>query len=128
MTDPFQLTYYVNRRDRPQEWKCQPNKWLSSREEVHEILVGWFSVTLGSFLSAALASWVVNGGHTTLYYDFSEWADVKVDPCFHIGLLRQVWSGLDRGAGSPGVLCHGLHYILAPQGVSHALPLQGNVC
>ena len=68
----LQFTYYVGKRDSPEEWKCQPNKWLSSREEIHEILVGWFSVTLGSALSAALASWVVNGGQTTLYYDFGE--------------------------------------------------------
>ena len=32
------------------------------------MLVGWFSVTLGSALSAALATWVVNGGYTSLYY------------------------------------------------------------
>ena len=63
-----QFTYYVKRRDSPEEWKCQPNKWLSTKEEIHEILVGWFSVTIGSALSAALATWVVNGGHTTLYY------------------------------------------------------------
>ena len=32
------------------------------------MLVGWFSVTLGSALSAALATWVINGGYTSLYY------------------------------------------------------------
>jgi len=66
------FAYYVNKKDSPQDWKCQPNKWLSSGEEVHEILVGWFSVTLGSALSAALATWVVNGGHSTLYYTWGE--------------------------------------------------------
>ena len=63
-----QVKYYVRKADSPQDWKCQPNKWLSSKEEIHEILVGWFSVTLGSALSAALATWVVNGGATSLYY------------------------------------------------------------
>ena len=29
-------------------------------------------MTLGSALSAALASWVVNGGNTTLYYKFGQ--------------------------------------------------------
>ena len=62
------MKYYVRQADSPQDWKCQPNKWLSSKEEVHEIVVGWFSVTLGSALSAALATWVVNGGYTSLYY------------------------------------------------------------
>merc|ERR1711936_572607 len=62
------VKYYVRQADSPEDWKCQPNKWLSSKEEVHEIVVGWFSVTLGSALSAALATWVVNGGYTSLYY------------------------------------------------------------
>ena len=81
----MQFTYYVGKRESPEEWKCQPNKWLSSKEEIHEILVGWFSVTLGSALSAALASWVVNGGQTTLYYDFGN--DIKVDSRYHVWLL-----------------------------------------
>jgi hypothetical protein len=25
----LQFKYYVGKRDRPEEWKCQPNKWLS---------------------------------------------------------------------------------------------------
>ena len=58
----------MGQKDSPQDWKCQPNKWLSSKEELHEMLVGWFSVTLGSALSAALATWVINGGYTSLYY------------------------------------------------------------
>ena len=32
-----------------------------------------FSVTLGSALSAALATWVVNGGHSTLYYTWGQY-------------------------------------------------------
>ena len=64
----YQVKYYVGQKDSPQDWKCQPNKWLSSKEEIHEVLVGWFSVTLGSALSAALATWVINGGYTSLYY------------------------------------------------------------
>ena len=34
------------------------------------MIVGWFSLTIGSVLSAALATWVMNGGYTSLYYDF----------------------------------------------------------
>jgi len=64
------LRYYVLQRDNPHQWKCQPNKWLSSKEELHELIVGWFSLTIGSVLSAALATWVINGGYTSLYYDF----------------------------------------------------------
>jgi len=60
--------YYVRQREDPHSWKCQPNKWLSSTEELHEVVVGWFSLTLGSALSAGLATWVSNGGYTSLYY------------------------------------------------------------
>ena len=45
---------------------------LSVQEEVHEIIVGLFSLTLGSALSAALATWVMNGGYTTIYYNCGE--------------------------------------------------------
>jgi hypothetical protein len=45
----------VLRRDRPEEWKCQPNHWLSPELEFHEIVVGAFSLALGSFISATMA-------------------------------------------------------------------------
>jgi len=76
------LRYYVGKKDKPEEWKCQPNKWLSSKDEIHEILVGWFSLTIGSLLSSALATWVMNGGYTTIYYEFGKyglvWALLEV--------------------------------------------------
>lgn len=36
--------YYVRQRDRPEEWKCQPTKWLSPELERHEILLGSLSL------------------------------------------------------------------------------------
>ena len=45
---------------------------LSIQEEIHEILVGWFSLTIGSALSAALATWVMNDGYTSIYYEFAK--------------------------------------------------------
>lgn len=62
--------YYVGKKDSPQDWKCQPNNWLSRKDELHEMVVGLFSLTLGSVLSAALATWVTNGGYTSLYFDW----------------------------------------------------------
>ena len=44
-------------------------KYYYFQEEIHEMIVGWFSLTIGSALSAALATWVMNGGYTSLYYD-----------------------------------------------------------
>ena len=41
---------------------------MTCQAELHEMVVGWFSLTLGSVLSAALATWIVNGGYTSLYF------------------------------------------------------------
>lgn len=65
--------YYVGKKDKPEEWKCQPNHWLSSKDEIHEIAVGLFSLTIGSALSALLATWVMNGGYTSLYYEWGQY-------------------------------------------------------
>ena len=68
----FQIAYYVNRRDKPEEWKCQPYQWLPRDLEIHEIAVGAFSLALGSFISAAMACWVLNDGYSKIYFDHTE--------------------------------------------------------
>ena len=65
--------YYYLRRDTPEEWKCQPKHWLSAELERHEIVVGAFSLTIGSFISACMACWVVNDGWSTIYYNVAEY-------------------------------------------------------
>jgi len=66
------MKYYVGQRDKAHEWKCQPNNWLPRKDEIHEMVVGWFSLTLGSVLSAGLATWIFNGGYTSLYFEFGK--------------------------------------------------------
>jgi lathosterol oxidase len=87
--------YYVMQRDKPEEWKCQPNKWLSGKDEIHEILVGLFSLTLGSVLSACLATWVINGGYTTIYYEFGKygylWAILETPVVFIVTDYITYW-------------------------------------
>lgn len=68
----LQWTYYVLQRDKPEEWKCQPNHWLSPELEYHEIIVGAFSLAIGSFISASMACWVMNDGYSTIYFDPAE--------------------------------------------------------
>ena len=68
-----QWYYYVRQRDRPEEWKCQPTKWLSPELERHEILLGGFSLLLGSIVSGFLSCYISNGGWTRIYYDISEY-------------------------------------------------------
>jgi len=66
------IKYYVLRRDTPEDWKCQPYHWLPKELEIHEIAVGLFSLTIGSFLSSAMACWIMNGGWTKMYFDHTE--------------------------------------------------------
>ena len=69
----LQWWYYVRQRDKAEEWKCQPKKWLSHPNEVHEIVVGSFSLTLLTTISSLLLCWVNNGNHNTLYYEFDKY-------------------------------------------------------
>jgi len=65
--------YYVHKKDKAEEWKCQPNHWLSNKLLIHEIAVGWFALNMGSFISTCMACWVKNGGWSTVYYDPSQY-------------------------------------------------------
>jgi len=65
--------YYVNKKDRASEWKCQPNYWLSTQLLIHEIVVGFFALNMGSFISTGMACWVKNGGWSMVYYDPAEY-------------------------------------------------------
>ncbi|CAL8143494.1 unnamed protein product [Orchesella dallaii] len=60
--------YYINRRDKANEWKCQPNNWLTPALERHEIMVGSLSLVFGSTISAAFSTYIMNGGPGTKVY------------------------------------------------------------
>ncbi|XP_063227314.1 lathosterol oxidase-like [Bacillus rossius redtenbacheri] len=66
--------YYLNKRDRPHEWKCQPEKFMPPDLERHEIVFGCTSLAFTSTLSGAVACWVSNGGWSTVYYEFGEFS------------------------------------------------------
>eukprot|EP00095_Tigriopus_kingsejongensis_P003903 maker-scaffold1846_size26495-snap-gene-0.4 protein:Tk03903 transcript:maker-scaffold1846_size26495-snap-gene-0.4-mRNA-1 annotation:"c-5 sterol desaturase erg31-like" len=65
--------YYVRQREMASEWKCQPNHFLSTRLELHEILVGVFSLTIGAFISSCIACWVMNDGFSMIYFGVSDY-------------------------------------------------------
>ncbi|KAJ8866408.1 hypothetical protein PR048_032251 [Dryococelus australis] len=66
--------YYMNRRDKAHEWKCQPEHFLPPDLERHEILCGSFSLMLTSSFSGVVACWISNGGWSTVYYEFGEYS------------------------------------------------------
>ena len=93
---PFgQIAYYVLRRDKPEEWKCQPYQWLPRDLEIHEMVVGWFSLSIGSLISSALACWVMNGGWSTLYFDPAEhgyvWLVLQIPVIFIWQVIKYSW-------------------------------------
>lgn len=68
--------YYVNRRHLAKEWKCQPDKFLTPENERHEILLGSMNMLIGSTASGVIACYIMNGGHSKMYYSVPErgWA------------------------------------------------------
>lgn len=81
--------YYVRQRDRPEDWKCQPTKWLSPELEMHEIKIGCISLFLGSIISGVFSCYINNGGWTTLYYNVSDYGWVWLFLQFPIVFIWQ---------------------------------------
>lgn len=46
----LQLYFYTLQRDQPEKWKCQPHRFLTRSNEMHEIIVG----TLNMFLASGI--------------------------------------------------------------------------
>ncbi|GJQ72876.1 hypothetical protein Trydic_g1524 [Trypoxylus dichotomus] len=65
--------FYVRRRDRAEEWKCQPTKFMSPELEKHEIIFGSLTLFLNSTATAMIACYISNGGYSTIYYDLFEY-------------------------------------------------------
>ncbi|XP_013397329.1 lathosterol oxidase-like [Lingula anatina] len=68
----FQYFYYIKRREQSEEWKCQPNKFLTKENERHEFIAGSVNMACGATVSGILACFILNGGYSTLYYSASE--------------------------------------------------------
>ena len=63
----------MRQKDAAEEWKCQPNRWLSHPNEMHEIVVGTLNMTMASTFSSLLICWINNGHHNTLYHEFDRY-------------------------------------------------------
>ena len=73
MCGSLQFYYYVRRRDSPEEWKCQPNRFLTRSNELHEVVVGTATMTIASVNSGLVVCWIANGNYNKLYFDVSEY-------------------------------------------------------
>nr|XP_054773527.1 uncharacterized protein LOC129281630 [Lytechinus pictus] len=65
--------FYIQRRDRATEWKCQPDRFLTPEDDRLEFRLGSMNMAIGSVLSGILATYINNGGATKLYYNISDY-------------------------------------------------------
>lgn len=63
--------YYLQRRDQPAAWKCQPRRWPTARMRSYDLRLGLFNLTIGSLLSGSCAYLAVRG-HTAVAFSVSE--------------------------------------------------------
>ena len=65
--------HYVKNRDKAEEWKLQPNKFISKSQTKTALMLGIFNMNMASFLSGILAWGIFERGWTKMYFDFSEY-------------------------------------------------------
>ena len=73
MCGVLQIYFYTWWRDDPEKWKCQPHRFLTRSNELHEMVVGTINMILASTMSGFLACWVMNGNYSTVYFRVDEY-------------------------------------------------------
>lgn len=97
----LQIYFYTWRRNDPEKWKCQPHRFLTRSNEIHEIVVGTINMCLASMVSGFLACWVVNGNYSTVYFRIDEYGYV-----YFVLSIVLVFLYLDAGAYYSHYLLH----------------------
>lgn len=65
--------YYIQRRERTADWKCQPDRFLQPEDDRLEFWLGSLNMAIGSLLSGILVTYIMNGGETKLYYSIKDY-------------------------------------------------------
>ena len=97
----LQLYFYTWWRNEPEKWKCQPHRFLTRSNELHEMVVGTINMILASTMSGFLACWVVNGNYSTVYFRVNEYGYAY----FFLSIVL-VFLYLDAGAYYSHYLLH----------------------
>ena len=97
----LQLYFYTWWRNEPEKWKCQPHRFLTRSNELHEMVVGTINMTLASSMSGFLACWVINGNYSTVYFQLDEYGYTY----FFLSIVL-VFLYLDAGAYYSHYLLH----------------------
>ncbi len=64
----FEWVYYRRRKDRADEWKCQPKRWAPLRVRQRDLLVGTLNLLAGSIASGFLAYAIASDHNPTTVY------------------------------------------------------------
>ncbi|XP_064651071.1 uncharacterized protein LOC135502292 [Lineus longissimus] len=73
MAGYFHRYFYINRKDKAHEWKCQAEKFLTPENERHALMVGSMNMTIGALYSGTAACVIMNGAPSKLYYSISDY-------------------------------------------------------
>lgn len=66
--------HYIKNRDKAEEWKIQPKRFLTKKQTKEAFLLGIFNMNMASFLSGFLAWGVFEKGWTQIYFDINEYS------------------------------------------------------
>ena len=69
----LQIYFYELQRKEPEKWKCQPHRFLTRSNELHEVVTGTINLILLSVFSGSVTCWIVNGKYSTMYFKFDEY-------------------------------------------------------
>jgi len=68
--------HHPTRSKEPAQWKCQPNKVLSSERYKEEVFWGCFNAMWGTFLAGFMSVAHIHGHYTKMYFDGLEYGIV----------------------------------------------------
>ena len=69
----LQTYFYKMQRHSPEKWKCQPHRFLTASNELHEIIIGTTNMTISGALSGFLTCWITNGNRSMFYYQVEDY-------------------------------------------------------
>lgn len=65
----LQVFYYKMQREEPEKWKCQPHRFLTRSNELHEVVVGTSNLVISGGISGFVSCWIMNGNYSSVYFD-----------------------------------------------------------
>lgn len=79
--------HYIKKRNEAEDWKIQPNKFLTKKQKKTALLLGMFNMNMASLVSGFLAWGLFEKGWTKIYFDISEYGYGWTILSFFLGLL-----------------------------------------